>query len=145
MARSESFTTGRIHCRRPLLLIRTFCLQSGGGPYIARRACRCDPLPRLETIRGREPSLSRGGVHALKARSESLAGESASEGRGVISGTLNANRKASGNGDECSTSSCVSAAIAEVARSQQDVEFRNYLAGMKGPKTAPLERLSVRP
>jgi transposase len=26
---------GRIHCRRPLLLIRTFRLQLGGGPYIA--------------------------------------------------------------------------------------------------------------
>jgi hypothetical protein len=42
MARSERFNTGRIHCRRPIL-IRTFNLQSDGGPYIAQRVCRRDP------------------------------------------------------------------------------------------------------
>ena len=44
MARSNSFIKGRIHCRRPIHVIGTFRLQSGGGPYIAQRVCRRDPL-----------------------------------------------------------------------------------------------------
>jgi hypothetical protein len=61
MARSDSFITGRIHCRRPLLVIPTFRLQSGGGPYIARRVCRRDPLPRrLDGICGMGPQLAWG-------------------------------------------------------------------------------------
>ena len=93
MARSDSFITGRIHCRRPLLVIGTFCLQSGGGPYIARRVCRRDPLPRRpRKFFGRGPKLALvGGVRNLKGAKRTSEGERASAGRGCSErGTLNA-------------------------------------------------------
>src|SRR5580700_7354774 len=51
---------------------------------LARRVCRRDPLPRRlrnDSWKGTRACLGEG-VHAWKARSESLAGERASEGRG---------------------------------------------------------------
>jgi len=55
---------------------------AGGGPYIARRVCRRDPLPRrLNGICGKGPQLAW------------------SEGRGCLErGTLNADRKANRKG-----------------------------------------------
>lgn len=93
MARSDSFITGRIHCRRPLILIPTFRLQSGGGPYIARRVCRRDPLPRRpRKFSGRGPKLAlAGGVRNLKGAKRTSEEERASAGRGCTErGTLNA-------------------------------------------------------
>jgi hypothetical protein len=75
--------------------IRTFRLQSGGGPYIAQRVCRRDGLPRrLEMICGRGPQLVWGQESAPLARSGSWKGERASEGRQCSErGTLNEDRE----------------------------------------------------
>ena len=66
---------------------------------LARRVCRRDPLPRrVEEICGKGPELA-SGEESTPERREWLEGERASEGRGCSErGTLNADRKANGNG-----------------------------------------------
>jgi hypothetical protein len=101
MARSESCTSRPNTLPQTNLSSYSFRLQSGGGPYIARRVCRRDPLPRrLNRIWGRGPKLAFGQESApCRCAQRILEGERASEGRGCLErGTLNADRKANRKG-----------------------------------------------
>src|SRR5271163_345339 len=56
---------GRIHCRRPILVIWTFCLQSGGGPYIAWGK-ESAPRRGASRILGNRACVRRAGLHGAR-------------------------------------------------------------------------------
>jgi hypothetical protein len=77
MARSESFTNRPNTLSQTILLIRTFRLQSGGGPYIAQRGAVAthslgDWIESAEGDHslpgGRSPHLLRGAQRILERR-----------------------------------------------------------------------------
>ncbi len=65
---AKASPTGRIHCRRPLPLIGTFRLQSGGGPYIARRADVNVRASSIAVLEQRQTFEHRGSGDAVETR-----------------------------------------------------------------------------
>ena len=97
MAGSESFAKRPNTLPQTNFSFQSFCLQSGGGPYIARRVCRRQAPPEASgrnLWKGTQTCFG-GGVHTSKRRVSGFReGERASEGRGCTwRGTLNARQK----------------------------------------------------
>ena len=93
----------RIHCTDHFSFIRTFRLQSGGGPYIAQRVSSAThSLGELDSrIWGRGPKLALGQESAPCKRAQRILEKRAcSEGRGsaLSAARCNADRKANRKG-----------------------------------------------